>query len=61
METHRIALYVNADKGNSYYNVTYFQSVGVEQIPKEIKTSLGNKTIKTIIHRIQVSYLHWIY
>ena len=61
METHRIALYVNADKGSSYYNVTYFESAGVEQIPKEIKISLGNQTIKTIIHRIQVSYLYWIY
>ena len=61
METHWIALYVNGDKGSSYYNVTYFESVRVEQIPKEIKTSLENKTIKRIIHRIQVYYLYWIY
>ena len=28
-------------------NVTYFDSFGVEHIPKEIKTFIGNKNIKT--------------
>ena len=34
-------------------NVTYFDSFGVEHIPKEIKTLMGNKNIKTNIFRIQ--------
>ena len=33
-------------------NVTYFDSFGVEQIPKETKQFLGNKNITTNIHRI---------
>ena len=35
-------------------NVTYFDSFGVEHIPKEIKTFIGNRNIKTNI-------LYWIY
>ena len=34
-------------------NVTYFDSFGVEHIPKEIKTFISNKNIKTNIFRIQ--------
>ena len=34
-------------------NVTYFDSFGVEHIPEEIKTFIGNKNIKTNIFRIQ--------
>ena len=53
--THGIALYV---KNNV---VTYFDSFGVENIPKEIKTFINrssssasqNKNIKTNIFRIQ--------
>ena len=45
--THWIALYVlNND-------ATYFDSFGVEHIPKEIKTFISNKNIKTNIFRIQ--------
>ena len=45
--THWTALYVlNND-------VTYFDSFGVEHIPKEIKTFIDNKIIKTNIFRIQ--------
>ena len=44
--THWIALYVNDKK------VTYFDSFGVEYIPKEIKKFIGNKNI-TNIYRIQ--------
>ena len=36
VETHQIALYVNED------NVPYSGSFGVEHIPKEIKTFIGN-------------------
>ena len=34
-------------------NVTYFDSFGVEHIPKEIKKFKGNKNIITSIYRIQ--------
>ena len=45
--TNWVALYVHND------NVTYFDSFGVEHIPKEIKTFINNKNIKTNIFRIQ--------
>ena len=45
--THWVALYV----WNK--NVTYFDSFGVEHIPKEIKTFISSKNIKTNIFRIQ--------
>ena len=32
---------------------TYFESFGVEHIPKEIKKFVGNKNITTNIYRIQ--------
>ena len=44
--THWIALHIQN-------NVTYFDSFRVEHIPKEIKTFIGNKNIKTNIFRIQ--------
>ena len=45
--THWIALYVyNSD-------VTNFDSLSVEHIPKEIKTFIKNKNIKTKIFRVQ--------
>ena len=34
-------------------DVTYFDSFGVEHTPKEIKTFINNKNIKTNIFRIQ--------
>ena len=34
-------------------NVTYFDSFGLEHIPKENKTFINNKNIKTSIFRIQ--------
>ena len=48
--THWIALYVNAE------NVIYFDSFGVEHIPKEIRKFIVNKNIKTNIYRIQAYY-----
>ena len=49
--THWVALYVQNN------DVTYFDSFGVEHIPKEIKTFISNKIIKTNIseykHMIQ--------
>ena len=46
--THWVALYVH--KAN---DVTYFDSFGVEHIPKEIKKLISNKNMKTNIFRIQ--------
>ena len=45
--THLIELYVNCK------TVTYFDSFGVEHIPKEIKAFINNKNIITNIFRIQ--------
>ena len=45
--THWIAFYVNDN------NVTYFDSVGVEHIPQEIKKLIGNKNIITNSYRKQ--------
>ena len=45
--THWIALYVKSNV------VTYFDSFGVEHIPKEIKTFIKNRNFKTNIFRVQ--------
>ena len=45
--THWVALYVQNN------NVTYFDSFGVEHIPKEIRAFIYNKNIKTNTFRIQ--------
>ena len=59
MGAHWKALYMNDN------NATYFDSIGVEYIPKEIKKFIGNKNIITNIYKIQFDYmwilLHWIY
>ena len=47
IETYWIALYVKVN------DIVYFDSFGVEHIPKEIKRFIGNKNIKTNIYRIQ--------
>ena len=46
IETHWVALYLQNN------NVTYFDSFGVEHIPKEIKKFINNKNIKINIFRI---------
>ena len=48
IQTHWVALYVNAE------NVTYFDSFGVEYIPKEIGKFIGNKSIITSIYRTEI-------
>ena len=45
--THWIALYVKDNE------ITYFDSFGVEHVPKEIKKFIGHKNIKIDIFRIQ--------
>ena len=45
--THWVASYVHNE------DVTYFDSFGVEHVPKEIKTFINNKNIETNIFRIQ--------
>ena len=54
---HWIAFYVNGD------NVTYFDNFGVEHIPKEMKSFIGNKNITTNIFRIQAydSVMCWYF
>ena len=47
IEIHWIALFVNSN------NIIYFDSFGVEHIPKEIKQFSGNKNIISNIYRIQ--------
>ena len=46
--TYWVALYVQ----NNNNNVIYFNSFGVEHIPKKIRTFINNKNIKTNIFRI---------
>ena len=45
--THWIVLFVKTNE------VIYFDSFGIEHIPKEINKFIGNKEIKAIIFRIQ--------
>ena len=45
--TQWVALYVQNN------DITYFDSFRIEHIPKEIKTFIGNKDMKTNIFRIQ--------
>ena len=47
IDTHWIALYVKTNE------IIYFDSFGVEHIPKEIKKFIGNKNIKANIFRLQ--------
>ena len=51
--THWVALYVNNNNNNNN-NVTYFDSFGVEHIPKETKEFIDSSlSITTNIFRIQ--------
>ena len=55
IETHWVALYLGGASPKDVQNndVAYFDSFGVEHIPKEIKTFVGNKSIKTNIFTIE--------
>ena len=50
---HWIALYLISNIGNGSSNAVYFDSFGIEHIPKEISKIIGNKKIITYIYRIQ--------
>ena len=45
---------MNGNNRRASYNGIYFDSFGVEYVPKEIKRFIGRKNILTNIHRIQV-------
>ena len=47
--THWIALFCNRNE------IVYFDSFGVEHIPKEIKKLISNKNIKANIYRVQAN------
>ena len=47
--THWIALFCNRN------GIVYFDSFGVEHVPKEIKEFVGNKNIKANIFRVQAN------
>ena len=51
VETHWITLYL------LNIEIIYFDSFGVEHVPKEIKEFIGHKSIKTNIFRIQANNL----
>ena len=44
---------MNGNNGNTFYDVIFFNSFGVEHVSKEIKKFIGNKNIITNIYRIQ--------
>ena len=48
-----IRLYMNGNNRIVSNHAIYFDSFGVEHIPKEIKKFIGNKNIITNIYRIQ--------
>ena len=53
IETHQMDLYVNGNNRRPSYDVIYFDSFRVEQIPKKNKIFIGNKYTITNIYRIQ--------
>ena len=61
--THWVALYVNNN------SVTYFDSFGVEPLPKEIKTFINNKTLTKGVFAMQAYdsiicgnvFIYWFY
>ena len=49
-------MYGNGNNRRASYNTIYLDSLGVEQIPKEIKQIIGNKNIANI-YKIQACKL----
>ena len=63
IRTHWIALCVNGNNRKASYDAIYFDSFGVEHIPKEIKKTIGSKIITTNVYRTQAynlkMYRYW--
>ena len=61
--THWVALYVNNNNNNNNSNnnnnANYFDSFGVEHIPKEIKTFF-NRPLSSASQSMYVKYQHWV-
>ena len=63
-----MALYVNGNNRIAFYDAIYFNSFGVEHIPKEIKQFIGNKkynnkdlqNTRIQFDNVQI-LLYWIY
>ena len=53
IRTHWVTLHVNDNNKRSSNDATYFDSFGVEHIPKEIKEFIGNRNVIKNIFRIQ--------
>ena len=51
--THRIVIFMKNNEFFEFPEVIYFDSFGVEYIPKEIMEKKGNKNIESNIFRIQ--------
>ena len=51
--THWVVIFVKKDKFFEFPEVIYFDSFGIEYIPKEIMEKIKNTNIKTSIFRIQ--------
>ena len=56
VRTHWIALYMNGDDVGASNDPAYFESFGVEYIPKEIKTFIGNRNITTNNFGVQANF-----
>ena len=61
--TRWIVLYANGNNKIASYNAIYFNSFGVEHIPKEVKKFIGNRNVITNIYRIQAfkSIMRWYF
>ena len=54
---------MNGSNKIASYNAIYFDSFGVEHIPKEVKKSIGNRNVITNIYWIQAfeSIMYWYF
>ena len=52
---HCITLYVNGNNGSASYDAIYFESFGVQHIPKQSKKFIRNKNI-TNIYKVEAYY-----
>ena len=52
--THWVVIFVKSDKRTTSHDKTYYDSFGVDHIPKEIRKYICNNNIRTVIFRIRV-------